>query len=829
MNLDKSENLNDLIDQYNPNVCLKEEDELFYNIFVSPKSVDVFVLFFEKFLSQNKHCLKRDKFFNVLSDLIYQEHNLRNFLCKILYSNELNENDVVLTKFTNILVSMPELIGNIYEKDFPIKFNLKTYISRLCAVMQKVLFEIYNNEKCFNLNWLFVIVGRLCVKGYADFVWDDFLSSIINRSLDDTKWLSIIRSILFGDSKILNNSTSNEILFVEPVLKMFLQNCSCHQTISKIYEPEFLKSSSKSYLLNKMEFLLTNKFLLIHHIMPVMKQENSDLFVLNIFCFLHAVNQDWFRCAVKNILDTWCNSNAYKFRSYSQHFYLCRLLIITSKIIFSMSGYENLRKEFSKSMFYSTDMHLRSAQMEFRSIGLTTSVIIFDLMKQNDYLTVDPPTFEELDSYTSEDCVYLKQISDIDLINYFQAIKISKNVDKNSFEALPQKSDINEKDKLPEKIELDSDDDEDADLLPYDLSTDIDVSDDIRYCGKQIETNFSKKESVENIQDKYLIDNSTKRPIHLQDCIDGLCDYEKPIWMERCLRATEQIVRANHCFGQTGSDCNKLDNYAFALTKILFNLDDKLSINGFDRLRIGSLVALCVGSPKIVASYLSEQFYAPYISIQNRIDVLTVLVGASEELSSLRIEPQKEKSSIIEANYKQKSENKSKKFQLQYFGLNDDLIDSDDDDNDTDNTNGNWRAVIDKRIQSKTRYQSSYARNKLEPKPTILVGTSRFIPFAGYFFFPLLRDPNKTEIHLNFKEDDSFVLEHLLLALGILIQNCTNYPIVKLMAKELIEFLSTFLTHEHRFVKNSTFDRNPLSFRFKKFNFFYLEIFAMPS
>ena len=61
--------------------------------------------------------------------------------------------------------------------------------------------------------------------------------------------------------------------------------------------------------------------------------------------------------------------------------------------------------------------------------------------------------------------------------------------------------------KIP-KEELDSDDDEDEDLIPYDMSNDIAIEDDIRRTGKVLDANTKDNLKQENVQNLLLIDNS---------------------------------------------------------------------------------------------------------------------------------------------------------------------------------------------------------------------------------------------------------------------------------------------------------------------------------
>src|SRR5690606_14418791 len=149
--------------------------------------------------------------------------------------------------------------------------------------------------------------------------------------------------------------------------------------------------------------------------------------------------------------------------------------------------------------------------------------------------------------------------------------------------------------------------------------------------------------------------------------------------------------------GHQNSESGRLDGVALRLAQILFNLDDQQSIDDFDRLRINALVALCAGSPKVVASYLSDQFYAPYLSVRNRLDALAVLTAASEELSRLKPITGGDTHDKVVVKKRQASLEASssvKRLQRKYFGLDED----DDDDDEDDEDQGDWRSEIEQRI-----------------------------------------------------------------------------------------------------------------------------------
>ena len=54
-----------------------------------------------------------------------------------------------------------------------------------------------------------------------------------------------------------------------------------------------------------------------------------------------------------------------------------------------------------------------------------------------------------------------------------------------------------------------------------------------------------------------------------------------------------------------------------------------------------------------------------------------------------------------------------------------------------------WRAVVQKRIESKTR---RFAKGRTQPEP--VKTTNKFAPVAGHFVFPLLRNFDRYSVHI---------------------------------------------------------------------------------
>lgn len=120
---------------------------------------------------------------------------------------------------------------------------------------------------------------------------------------------------------------------------------------------------------------------------------------------------------------------------------------------------------------------------------------------------------------------------------------------------------------------------------------------------------------------------------------------------------------------------------ALELCKILLALDDKYAIENFSFHRMSAMTELVIVNPKEVAGYLTHEFYEENYCLQHRIDILDVLTAASRLLSSI------DKANNDEPVQKE----------LQQYEPSD-----------------NWRDIVDRRIESKTRRFTKVALQAIE-------------------------------------------------------------------------------------------------------------------
>jgi telomere length regulation protein len=677
--------INKMIDSLNVNTFNDINDEKVFDSYFEDSNIDVFVIVVENLILLKENSYKRNKLLSLLTNYIYNKDILKSLLLQTCHFKP-NESLIIGHKLETIITSIPDIVSNNIQSINCNKFDRNLYFKRVVEVINLCVVEVYhsiNNEIDSSLQFMSSLMGRIAFIGFSTIVWNELLTKLINNCENDFIWRRIAYRLIISTQKDQ---------YLEVLIKTIFSFVSNYETIVWII--------GKSVETNaKIKFLVVNKFLLIN-------QFKSDLILINIFGYLSSNSSKLYFEAFHNLLNAWSNSSAIKYRSHSQHLYLSRGLMIGSRFMKTID-FNEFKDIYRKLTMNGIEVHLKNSQKDMRDIGLTVG--------QN-LMTLFSPDSKTI-GFEIEENEELKYLND--LFN-----NCNQNIEQNTSKEVEKSSETTETiDKQINEIknrELDSDDD-DNDLIPYDMSNDT---------------------PIENV----------KKPIYLRDCMQGLIDYEKPEWMQSCLQNAELIIRSNS---------DSVNEVAIEFIKILLNLEDKCSVPDFIGLRLRAMIALCVCSPKSVASYLSSQFYEQNHTIRQRLDILEVLLSASQELSS----------NIQKTNKPDMSELSLAQ-------------------NEVTIAEKHWTEVIKNRTDAKTRVLSHKTKT-LEENAYI----NRFGQFAGYFFFPLMKNISGNEIKFDLLEEDHYVFGRLLYTLGIMIKNVSLTPISKQMGKELIEFILTFRYH----------------------------------
>ncbi|XP_030610937.1 telomere length regulation protein TEL2 homolog [Archocentrus centrarchus] len=249
-------------------------------------------------------------------------------------------------------------------------------------------------------------------------------------------------------------------------------------------------------------------------------------------------------------------------------------------------------------------------------------------------------------------------------------------------------------------------------------------------------------------------------PRYLRDCVEILRSSEDPVRVELALKAAESLVRKNAFTAR---------EISVQMSKVLLHMEDKYSIDGFLFLRQVTMVALTVTDCIPVTQYLTTEFYSLNYNLRQRLDILEVLALAAQELS--RPVTEKRDPSISSAATAESTP---------YPGDNP----------------VHWRQVVERRIQSKTKFLSKRA-TQTGGKAT----PNRYAPVAGHFFFPLLKNYDKPQVTFDLLGGDHLVLGRLIHTLGLFMHLAVNAPIAAQMGCALLDFVWAVRYHTDQMVR----------------------------
>ncbi|GJJ69237.1 telomere length regulation protein [Entomortierella parvispora] len=151
---------------------------------------------------------------------------------------------------------------------------------------------------------------------------------------------------------------------------------------------------------------------------------------------------------------------------------------------------------------------------------------------------------------------------------------------------------------------LNSADDSDSDLQPYDMEGDSDTDEDM-------DTVKKPKVAV---------------PLFLRDLLAYIRASEDRKKAEVGLSVAAELIRRK-------GNSLEIEEFAESLARALIQLQDTFEMDNFYKKKEEALVALVVSAPKVVAGVLTDEFYKKTNSIGQRLNILTAISLAARELS----------------------------------------------------------------------------------------------------------------------------------------------------------------------------------------------------
>ena len=662
-----------------------------------------------------------------------------------------------------ILVSLPNRVANKAKKKMPNSYLPKMYakilnfhLTRSISFLNDGLqFGVKPNAKILSLllSKMFLVMDTSHLVHLID-----IFSEWCFENKDDIK--SFIQLILVEMDR----------RSVEAIVILILKHCNSSFGVRNI-----LGNLATNQI---WKYVLTTK-------VPLMTWYNDDHLIRNLISYLSSFRSQ--RILIElllKLLDIWGDKSVLSHTSFEQHLYLTKLIVLSIR---SLKGHLTGSEEAAIGKLVSCGIpaHLESTNVLNMAIGMITGEIITEIVNKDG----SPKLQFEYDSLQEDAKLLVQNIRQLDICQSetttrdnsdlllgnleFSSAGTRKIYDLgveckiiDSYEEEPKihssnKSEVASNDvQVVKNIkaqhieeELDSDDD----LVPYDMSDDIPMSE-------------------------------ISRPAYLRDLRDNLVNTESnqnPEIFSESVKAAEDLIL---------SQLPKDDaTFGLELLEILVTLRENCHTDNFEVLKFRACVAIVTIFPKECAEYLCREFYSKpeNHSLMQRVFFLEILSESAKRLSRFEISPES-----MEAEIPKKQRRLSKPVSLfinteerkKYETLYDDDFEAPKSSKSVD-----WEEIIQKRIDSKTK---RFAQKTKMPKTMI----NKFANVSTSFFYPLLygfcrQGSYVYSIPRELADQDNFLLVSFLKTLATIMVAAQNCPSSTKMGKEIIDLVWVLRYH----------------------------------
>ena len=456
----------------------------------------------------------------------------------------------------------------------------------------------------------------------------------------------------------------------------------------------------------KVESLLLDKFLFNRYYSDITTLKNIIKYTSSL-----PQNQNIFLEFFSQLLSSWSNRSFIKYRSYEHSFYISQGVMLSyAALQRNKSLIEDVKATVDRCLMKGLPHYLGSSQDDLRQMGMVVAVTLVTLVPREG-ITLELP-YKDCDVTRELLCLSVGDDED----DGVDGTSVHGCATEQNEDGTEEESKEEGKKERVVIEELDSDDDED--LVPI--------------------------SGLPKLRSK-------KQPHYLGECLEGLVSTEDAELAEECLKACEKMVEKNK--GVTALHKE--------MCGVLLRLQDSFSIEGFEEMRMRSMLKLLVVSPAIVAEFLSGEFYAPEYCLKHRCDILDVLVQGAQALSVPEGERSPEGVGAIQ-DHTERSLRDTEKVEKSF----DQMVISGESEH---SNHSDWRQVVAERIEKKTRRFGGGRSNKV-----FVEGHNRLAPVVGWFFYPLMKNFDRSDASINLLGPDHLVLQKLLMSLANILHHSHN-------------------------------------------------------
>jgi len=617
------------------------------------------------------------------------------------------------------ICSLPDVVtAKASSLEAGIFFFPQSYVpflgSEILAVLRTVYTRLQNGQDSSVL-FLALLAGKISLCGYGDLLLRTVLAELQQLCVTDFLWRRITQQLFGGiPDRCLESVVIQLVVLVSSpdVLGALLGN---------------LPQTSP-----KLAYILSHKLLLVRCFDgPVAVRVLRN--IIGYFAY-NAELSSLFTSTFRSVLATWADGSSLRHRPLEQSLYLSKAVVAFIAYA-SPRAIAECREDISQHLLDGLPSYLGSSVTAVRQIGsVVAEKLSASIHKESE---IEPLQFNvevnEMVQSILELCNVPTTEASTSLCNEEKSSVAQSKAVTDTFSNLSVNEKREETCTRKREEDLDSDDDETEELKPY--------------------ASFASEPE------------STKKPIYLAQCIDGLIKQDDPESVEQSLIHVEALVRRGNL--------STVREVGVELCRILLHLDDQYALVSFKSLRFRAMVSLAITVPASIAEYLGAEFYARNYNIRQRMDVLDVLAAAATELA----EPSKavsgssatdEKSSMVPAT-------------------------------ELSGQTVHWSEVVRERVEAKSR---RFGKGRQCPFPVSSV--NRFAGVAGSFFYPLLRHfDRRSEPSLDLLGSDHIVFERLIYTLGTVMMAASSTPAAGRMSTALLEFLRCCRHHSEAGVRRA--------------------------
>lgn len=465
----------------------------------------------------------------------------------------------------------------------------------------------------------------------------------------------------------------------------------------------------------------------------------------------------------------WSSKISIKSHTIDQHTYLTKFLVLGVELFTLDEHGAKFGEKISMVIHNGVKNHMEILDERMRAIGMITAEIVLNKLNKheddesklqfdyNGFSAEIQKALDDIKRFNQSSVFKDEPFREMDLDKSISALDdIAKNIKKSeqtpasscsiqntSIEigSLPSKSCANSvlsshRENLIDEDDLDSDDDVDDGLQPYDMSNDTALIED-------------------------------KCPQFLNDLREALVETEDPEVFEQSVVSSRSLIESRLP--------NEQSDIGVQLLRVFVELDARFYMENFDYHRMSSCVAICCIRPKECAEFLCKEIHSEIgrYSVGKKVLMMEILAESAKVLSKL--------TKVDEKKPIQAKTGADTVFRL---------IDETDD---SQKRLEEAKRIIAERIEKKTRRFA-------HPTADIFKGAkaNKFAEVAGSFFFPLLYGIGRDELKFygaenGLKHDtDNILLWNLLRTIATITLASQNCPIISKITPEVLQ-LGTIL------------------------------------